>query len=83
MSTRGIDRRSFLKGADRGTGPRLAPKPISWGSFVAQVRSPVRDMPAYRKLFVSDQEVADMYAYLLTIKPSPAVKDIPLLDFGQ
>ena len=71
------------QGADRGTGPRLAPKPMAWASFAAQVRSPTRDMPAYRKPFVSDQEVADMYAYLLTIKPSPAVKDIPLLDFGQ
>lgn len=70
-------------GADRGTGPRLAPKPMAWASFVAQVRSPARDMPAYRKPFVSDQEVADMYAYLLTIKPSPAVKDIPLLDFSR
>ena len=69
------------QGADRGTGPRLAPQPMSWLSFAAQVRSPVRDMPAYRKPFVSDQEVADMYAYLLTIKPSPAVKDIPLLNF--
>ena len=71
------------QGADRGAGPRLTPNPMAWASFVAKVRSPARDMPAYRKQFVSDQEVADMYAYLLTIKPSPAVKDIPLLDFGQ
>ena len=71
------------QGADRGTGPRLAPNPMSWASFADQVRKPRQDMPAYRKQFVSDQEVADMYAYLLTTKPSPAVKDIPLLDFGQ
>jgi mono/diheme cytochrome c family protein len=70
-------------GADRGTGPKLAPNPMSWASFADQVRAPRQDMPAYRKQFVSDQELADMYAYLLTIKPSPAVKDIPLLDFGQ
>jgi peptidyl-prolyl cis-trans isomerase SurA len=31
---------------------------------------------------VSDQEVADMYHYLFSTKPSPAAKDIPLLrDF--
>jgi len=40
-------------------------------------------MPAYRKAFVSDQELVDIYAYLVSIKPSPGVKDIPLLDFQQ
>jgi hypothetical protein len=30
---------------------------------------------------VSDQELADMYAYLLSIKPSPAAKDLPLPNF--
>jgi hypothetical protein len=38
-------------------------------------------MPAYREGFVSNQELADMYAYLLSIKPAPAAKEIPLLDF--
>jgi mono/diheme cytochrome c family protein len=69
------------QGAERGTGPRLAPNPISWASFIAQVRTPRQDMPAYRQQFVSDQELADMYAYLVSIKPSPAVRDIPLLSF--
>jgi hypothetical protein len=40
-------------------------------------------MPAYRKAFVNDQEIADIYAYLVSIKPSPSVKEIPLLDFGD
>jgi mono/diheme cytochrome c family protein len=69
------------QGADRGTGPRLAPNPFPWVVFEAQVRSPRQDMPAYRKEFLSDQELADIYAYLLSIKPSPAAKDIPLLNF--
>ena len=69
------------QGADRGTGPKLAPTPISWTSFVRQMRAPRQDMPAYRQQFVSDQELADMYAYIVSIKPSPAVKDIPLLNF--
>src|SRR6266480_2735743 len=71
------------QGADRGTGPRLAPKPISYGTFVTQVRTPRQDMPAYRKAFVNDQEIADIYAYLVSIKPSPSVKEITLLDFGD
>jgi len=38
-------------------------------------------MPAYRKDFVSDQELADIYAYLSSIRASAATKDIPLLRF--
>jgi ubiquinol-cytochrome c reductase cytochrome c subunit len=66
------------QGADRGTGPKLAPLPVSYATFAAQMRTPRQDMPPYRKQFVSDQELADIYAYLTTIKPSPAAKDLPL-----
>jgi len=69
------------QGADRGTGPKLAPNPLPYPGFALQVRSPRLDMPAYRRAFVSDQELADIYAYLTTIKPSPQLKDIPLLKF--
>lgn len=69
------------QGADRGTGPKLAPNPVSFASFRAQLRTPRQDMPAYRKEFVSDQELADLYAYLASIKPSPAAKDLPLPSF--
>jgi mono/diheme cytochrome c family protein len=68
-------------GADRGTGPKLAPNPVSYESFARQVRTPRQDMPAYRTQFVGDQELADMYAYLKSIKPGSTVKDIPLLNF--
>jgi len=70
------------QGADRGTGPKLAPNPISFEGFVQQLRAPRQDMPAYRKQFVSEQEVADIYAYLKSVKPGPALKDIPLLNFA-
>jgi len=69
------------QGADRGTGPKLTPPPPAYPAFVLQVRTPRLDMPAYRKEFVSDQDLADIYAYLSSIKPSPAEKDIPLLNF--
>jgi len=71
------------QGAERGTGPKLAPNPISYASFERQMRTPRQDMPAYRKPFVTDQELADMYAYLMSIKPSPAAKEIPLLEFAE
>ena len=69
------------QGADRGTGPKLAPGLLPYPAFALQVRTPRQDMPPYRKEFVSDQELADMYAYLQTVKGSPAAKDIPLLKF--
>jgi len=62
-------------------GPRLAPSPMPLKAFEIQVRKPRRDMPAYREPFVSAQEITDMHAYLLSIKPAAAPKDIPLLDF--
>jgi mono/diheme cytochrome c family protein len=71
------------QGADRGTGPKLAPKPIAYRAFLLQVRTPRQDMPAYRKGFVSDEELADIYAYLGSIKPSPDAKDIPLLSMSD
>ena len=69
------------QGADRGTGPQLAPNLLPYPAFALQVRSPRLDMPAFRKEFVSDQELADIYAYLSTITPGPELKDIPLLNF--
>ena len=62
-------------------GPRIAPNPFPWAAFEVQVRKPRLDMPAYREAFVSAQELADMYAYLLSIKPAPTAKEIPLLNF--
>ena len=64
-------------------GPRIAPSPFPWVAFEYQVRKPRQDMPPYREAFVSNQELADMYAYLLTIQPAATAKDIPLLDFSE
>lgn len=69
------------QGADRGTGPKIAPGPLPYLAFALQVRTPRLDMPAYRREFVSDQELADIYSYLSSMKPSPPAKDIPLLNF--
>ena len=66
------------QGAER-TGPKLTPNPFPYAAFAAQVRKPRQDMPKYAQQFLSDQDLADIYAYVLSIKPGPAVKDIPLL----
>jgi len=64
-------------------GPRIAPNPFPWPVFENQVRKPRLDMPPYREGFVNNQELADIYAYLMTIKPAPPVKEIPQLDFSE
>jgi len=54
---------------------------MPYPAFALQTRAPRLDMPPYRQKFLTDQELADIYAYLLTVKSSPPAKDIPLLNF--
>jgi mono/diheme cytochrome c family protein len=67
------------QGGERGAGPRLYPNPFPFQAFVNQVRKPRQAMPPYTAKHVSDQDLADIYAYLFSTKPSPAAKDIRLL----
>jgi len=67
------------QGGDRGSGPRLTPGLFPWEGFQQQVRHPRSVMPRYAESYVSDQELADIYAYLAAMKAGPAAKDIPLL----
>lgn len=45
----------------------------------AYVRKPSGGMPPYTSKVMSDAELADVRAYLVSIPEPPAVKDIPLL----
>jgi mono/diheme cytochrome c family protein len=65
--------------AQGGAGARLAPRPTAFAAFARYVRRPTGQMPPYTGKVVSDQEVADIYAFLLTIPPPPAVDTIPIL----
>ena len=70
------------QGGERGAGPKIYPNPFPFQSFVMQVRKPRQVMPPYTDKHVSDQDLADVYHYLFSTKPSPAAKDVPLLkDF--
>lgn len=61
-------------------GPKLAPDPIPAEAFTAFVRSSNRAMPPYQEAVLSDEDLADIYAYLQSI-PKPAdYKNIPLLN---
>jgi mono/diheme cytochrome c family protein len=61
-----------------GAGPRLAQGPIPFEAFAQYVRRPKRTMPPFGTQ-VSDQELADIYAFIKSIPPSPDSKSIPLL----
>ena len=61
-------------------GPRLAPNTPSAEVLIKYVRKPAGAMPAYCVTCVSDAELSDIRAYLASIPPPPAVKDIPLLN---
>jgi mono/diheme cytochrome c family protein len=65
--------------AQGGAGARLAPRPIAFATFSRYVRRPTGQMPPYTAKVVSDQELADMYAFLLTIPAPPAANTIPIL----
>jgi mono/diheme cytochrome c family protein len=67
------------QGGDRGSGPKIYPNPFPYSAFAMQVRKPRQVMPPYSDKHVSDQDLADMYHYLFSTKPSPAAKDVPLL----
>ena len=70
------------QGGERGAGPKIYPNPFPWQAFLTQVRKPRQAMPPYTDKNLSEQEIADIYHYLFSTKPSPAAKDIPLLrDF--
>ena len=61
------------------TGPRVSRTEFPFESFLYQLRHPVNQMPPYEAAVLSDQDAADLYAYL---RQMPAPRDsnsIPLL----
>jgi mono/diheme cytochrome c family protein len=60
-------------------GPKLAPNPLPFAGVMDQLRHPRANMPRYPQQFVSDQDVADIYAYLASVASGPKASEIPLL----
>jgi mono/diheme cytochrome c family protein len=69
-------------GQGGNAGARLAQTRLPFAAFSAFVRNPPSgSMPPFRAKVMSDQELADVYAYIKSIpEPKPA-KDIPLLNY--
>ena len=62
------------------TGPKLAPNPIPPEAFSAFVRFSSGGMPPYQKAILSDDDLADIHAYLQSMPKAPDYKSIPLLN---
>jgi mono/diheme cytochrome c family protein len=62
-----------------GAGARLVPMPLNQGGFIAFVRNAGR-MPSYSSKVLPDDKLADIYAYIKSLPPSPAAKNIPLIQ---
>jgi mono/diheme cytochrome c family protein len=62
------------------TGPKLAPNPIPFETLSNFVRTTNRAMPPFSKEILSDEDLADIYAYLAAVPKGPDPKDIPLLN---
>lgn len=58
-------------------GPRLAPDPLPFEAFAHVVRHAVAEMPEYSAHVLSEEELAQIYAYILSRPPSPDPQEIP------
>jgi mono/diheme cytochrome c family protein len=68
------------QGAAQGAGPRIGPPLLSQDGLIKYVRQPTGQMPPYTSKVVSDQELADIFAYLQSRPKGTPGKDIPLLN---
>jgi mono/diheme cytochrome c family protein len=57
---------------NQNPGPNLAPAPMPYAAYVKQVRTPRQSMPPYDAKLLSDQDLADIYAFF---EAQPPVKD--------
>ncbi len=65
-----------------GGGAQLGPNALPFEAFRAYVRHPSGEMglAPYSDKVVSDQELADIYAYVKSVPPGPEPKAVPLLN---
>jgi mono/diheme cytochrome c family protein len=70
-----------LAGQGGLAGARLAQTKLAQAAFIAYVRNPAPGgMPPYRAKVMSDQELADVWAYIKTFPEPPVASSIPILN---
>jgi mono/diheme cytochrome c family protein len=68
------------QGSQSTAAPRIGPPALTIDAFARYIHAPTGNMPPYTSKVVPDQDVADIYAFLKSLPPAPAAKDIPLLN---
>ncbi len=68
------------EGQGGSAGARLAPNPLPFRGFVAYVRAPRGEMPPYTAKVMTDQDLADVHAFLRSRPRPPALTSVPLLS---
>ena len=68
------------QGGDGPGGPRLAGRVPDWERFSKYVRRPTEQMIPYTVKVMSDQELADVFLWLKSLPPPPAVSRTPPLE---
>jgi mono/diheme cytochrome c family protein len=61
-------------------GARIAATGMTLQAFVRYVRRPAGAMPAFTEKILSEQDLADIHAYLKSLPSARAPRDIALLD---
>jgi len=67
------------EGQGGAQGPRVGPDPLTLARFTWYVRNPSGGMPPYTDRVMSDQDLADIHAFLKARPQPPPVDDTPLL----
>jgi mono/diheme cytochrome c family protein len=67
------------EGQGGAQGPRIGPDPLTQARFTWYIRNPSGGMPPYTDVVISDQDLADIHAFLKTRTQPAALEDIPLL----
>ena len=68
-------------GAYNGPAPVLAKTEMPFEGFKGQLRQPSQDMPAYSEAVMSDQQIADIYAFVQSLPGRRDPKSIPILNY--
>ena len=61
------------------SGPRIGPNLVPYARFSEYIRNPTGDMPPYTTKVLSNQEIADIYAWVNARPKPPAVDTLPQL----
>jgi mono/diheme cytochrome c family protein len=67
-------------GAYTGPAPALAKTALPVEAFVAFIREPPNNMPAYAPSVLPENAAADIYAYLRSLPGPRPVTDVPILN---